>query len=134
MTAIRLKLAPFLVATVAVLVYASPVLAQPGQPALALVRTIPLPNVRGRMDHLAVDLAGGRLFVAALGNNSIEEVDIRGGRWVARIQGLREPQGVAFIPESMKLFVANGGGESVEVFDRVLAPIGRFDLLKDADN
>ena len=44
------------------------------------------------MDHLAVDLAGGRLFVAALGNNSIEEVDIRGGRWVARIQGLREPQ------------------------------------------
>lgn len=117
----------------AVLMHAAPVLAQTTGP-LMLVRTITLPDVRGRIDHLAVDLAGGRLFIAALANDTLEVVDIGSGRWIARIQGMREPQGVAFIPEKLQLFVANGEGRSVDVFDRVLAPIGRFDSLKDADN
>jgi chromate transporter len=46
-------------------------------PPLRLVQTIPLPGVQGRIDHLAVDVAGQRLFVAALGNNTVEVVDLR---------------------------------------------------------
>jgi hypothetical protein len=34
--------------------------------ALRMVQTIPLPNVEGRIDHMAVDLNGQRLFIAAL--------------------------------------------------------------------
>ena len=42
---------------------------------MRLVQTIPLPHVKGRIDHLAVDVAGQRLFIAALGNNSLEVID-----------------------------------------------------------
>ena len=41
-------------------------------PSLKLVQTIPLPCVKGRFDHFAIDTAGQRLFVAALGNNTLE--------------------------------------------------------------
>ena len=82
-----------------------------------LAQTIALPNVEGRIDHLAVDLKGPRLFVAALGNNTVEVIDLRAGKRVHTITGLHEPQGVGFIPESNQLFVANGKGGACDIFD-----------------
>jgi hypothetical protein len=110
------------------------VLAQPGE-ILQLVQTIALPDVRGRIDHLDIDLDGGRLFVAALGNNSVEVIDLRAGRRSARIEDLREPQGVAYVPAAKRLFVASGGSGRVDAFaGDTLAPVGRIDALGDADN
>ena len=63
---------------------ATPVFAQLGEP-LQLTQTIALPDVRGRIDHLDIDLDGGRLFVAALGNNTVDVVDLRAGRRSARL-------------------------------------------------
>ena len=45
--------------------------------SLSLVQTIPLPNVTGRIDHLGVDKKGERLFVAELGNNSVDVIDLK---------------------------------------------------------
>ena len=53
--------------------------AQPSSP-LQLTQTIVLADVRGRIDHLAVDPDDARLFVAALGNDSVEVVDMRAER------------------------------------------------------
>ena len=53
--------------------------AEPGPP-LVLERTIPLPGVSGRIDHMAVDLRRGRLFVAELGNGTIDVVDLAEGK------------------------------------------------------
>ena len=92
-----------------------PAFAQEAAP-LRLVQTIPLPNVVGRIDHLAVDLKGQRLFVAALGNNTVEIVDLRSGTWVRSLTGFQEPQGVAFIEGLGKLFVSNGGTGAVNIF------------------
>ncbi len=39
--------------------------------SLALKQKIILPNVSGRIDHMDFDSAGRRLFVAALGNNTL---------------------------------------------------------------
>ncbi|MCW3096549.1 MAG: hypothetical protein JWL77_2167 [Chthonomonadaceae bacterium] len=97
-------------------VLARPTLAQKADP-LQLVQTIPLPGVEGRIDHLAVDLKGQRLFIAALGNNTVEVVDLRVGKRAHTIQGLHEPQGVAFAPEVNRLFVSNGQGTGCDVFD-----------------
>ena len=133
MAALWIKRFAFLLGAASALLDAVPALAQ-AVDALALVRTIPLPDVRGRIDHLAIDLAGGRLFVAALGNDSVEVIDLRAGRWIARIPDMREPQGVVFVAESKRLFVANGRGGSVDVFDAALVPIGHVDSLPDADN
>jgi hypothetical protein len=66
--------------------------AQAGE-LLQLARTIVLPDVHGRIDHLDIDVEGARLFVAALGNNSVEVIDLRAGRRSARLERLREPQG-----------------------------------------
>ncbi|HEV2352454.1 MAG TPA: YncE family protein [Terriglobia bacterium] len=91
---------------------------QPSQRnALRLVQTIPLPNVEGRIDHMAVDVPGERLFVAALGNNTLEVLDLRVNKWLTRITGLKEPQGIFFVPRENKLFVANADDGSLKVFD-----------------
>ncbi|HZP94700.1 MAG TPA: hypothetical protein VFB20_17725 [Burkholderiales bacterium] len=80
------------------------------------IKRIVLPGVRGRIDHMAVDLAGKRLFVAALGNNTAEVIDVDSGRIVQSIGGLQEPQGLLFVPEAEALFVANGGSNALKIF------------------
>ena len=102
---------------------------------LALESEIPLGNVRGRIDHLAVDLNRKRLFVAELGNNSVSVVDLNGGKVAHRIVGLREPKGVGYVPSTDMLYVANAGDGSVRLFaGEDYAPAGQIDLGKDADN
>src|SRR4051812_47482860 len=69
----------------------------------------PMPAVEGRIDHLAVDLAGKRLFVAALGNNTLEVIDVPSMRVTKSIGGLDEPQGIRYLPDKSRVVVANGG-------------------------
>jgi hypothetical protein len=75
---------------------------------LKLEATIPMADVQGRIDHMSIDMKGQRLFVAALGNNSLEVIDLKEKKGVHSIPGLGEPQGIAYIPTSNLLFVANG--------------------------
>jgi hypothetical protein len=104
-------------------------------PPLRLVQTIPLPHVEGRIDHLAIDLQGQRLFMAALGNNSVEVVDLRTGRWVRSLTGFHEPQGVAFIENLGKLFLSNGGTGAVNIVaGKSFEPLGNAQFPADADN
>jgi DNA-binding beta-propeller fold protein YncE len=103
--------------------------------ALVLESKVPLGDVRGRIDHLAVDLGRKRLFVAELENNSVGIVDLFAGKLLRRISGLKEPQGVGYIPSIDALYVANGGDGSVRIFGGDdYAPQGRIDLGEDADN
>ena len=102
---------------------------------LWLVQTIPLRSVEGRIDHMAVDLKGERLFVAALGNNTMEVLDLRAGRHIRSITGLHEPQGIGFIPELNKIFIANAKGGACDVFDGLsLKVIKTVKFSDDADN
>jgi DNA-binding beta-propeller fold protein YncE len=104
-------------------------------PPLRMVQTIPLPNVEGRIDHLTVDLKSQRLFIAALGNNTVEVVDLQAGKRIQTIGGFQEPQGVGFIPEFNKLFVANGKSGACDVFDgSSLKRVKSIKLSDDADN
>ena len=64
--------------------------------ALRLVQTIALPEVEGRIDHMAVDITSRRLFIAALENNSVEIVDLNASKHFKSIPGLHEPQGNKF--------------------------------------
>jgi hypothetical protein len=102
---------------------------------LSLAQTVSLPDVRGRIDHLAVDVDGERLFVAALGNDTVEVVDLRNAQRGQRLEGLQEPQGVAFVGKTRHLFVANGRGGRVDAFSGTpLVRVQRVDGLEDADN
>jgi hypothetical protein len=101
---------------------------------LVLEKKIPLGEVSGRIDHLGIDLARRRLFVAELGNDSLGVVDLTAGKVLRRITGMSEPQGVAYVPFADSIYVANGGDGSVRVLrgeDR--APAGRSLRRKRAD-
>jgi len=102
---------------------------------LHLEAKIPLPGVGGRIDHLAYDAAGRRLFVAALGNNTVEVVDLAGKTRMHTITGLHEPQGVQYLPSLGRLVVANGGDGACIFYDGgTYAEVGRVALGDDADN
>lgn len=108
--------------------------AQDDQP-LRLVRTIPVPNVQGRVDHMAVDVKGQRLFVAALGNNTLEVIDLRAGKLIHTLTGLSEPQGVAYIPDLNRILIASGGDGTGKLFDGdSFRPVFTVKLGDDADN
>jgi len=103
--------------------------------ALQLKQTIPLPGVQGRIDHLAIDTAGERLFVSALGNNTVEVIDLRKGERIHSITGLGAPQGIAYIPELNRLFVANDKGGIFKIYDgKSYQTVGELDFKDDADN
>ena len=111
-----------------------PAAAGPAQP-LALEQKIPLGEVSGRIDHLAVDLPRQRLFVAELGNNSLGVLDLAAGKVLRRIDGLAEPQGVAYDPASDTVFVADAGDGVVHRFKGAeLTPLDPLRLGDDADN
>src|SRR5438552_3588980 len=98
-----------------ILLLASTAVAEPE--VLRLERTIPLPGVKGRFDHFTIDRAGSRLFVAALGNNSVEVIDTADGKILPHITGMEEPQGLAYMPDSKTLVVASGGDGKCRFYD-----------------
>ena len=102
---------------------------------LQLEAKIPLGEVRGRIDHMAIDLVRQRLFVAELGNDTVGIVDLKNEKVIQTISGLREPQGLGYVPAMDALYVANAGDGSVRVFAGAdYAAAGRIDLGEDADN
>ena len=102
---------------------------------LRLVQTIPLAGVQGRIDHLAVDLPRRRLFVCALGNNTVEVIDLEKAARVHTIRGLGAPQGAAYVPDLNRLFIANDRGGVCNIYDaNSWQLIGKTDFQDDADN
>ena len=107
---------------------------QAAQP-LRLEQTIEMPDVQGRIDHLSIDVKGARLFVAALGNNTLEVIDLKAGKRAKTIGQLKEPQGIRYVAETDRLYVANGSDGSVRIFDASsYAPLKTLDYGDDADN
>jgi YVTN family beta-propeller protein len=107
---------------------------QANQP-LRLEKIIELPDVQGRIDHMSVDVKGERLFVSALGNNTVEVIDTKASKRVTTIAGLQEPQGVLYVPAVDRLYVANAKDGSVRIFDgSSYVPLKSLDYSDDADN
>lgn len=103
--------------------------------SLVEAQRIALPGVSGRIDHMAFDAAAGRVFVAALGNRSVEVVDIRNGRRVASLKGFEEPQGVLLVPPGNRLIVTDGArGDATVIDTATLRVLKRIPLRGDADN
>lgn len=105
--------------------------------ASPLVRetSIALPNTGGRIDHMAMDLARKHLFVAELGNGTLDVVDLAQGNVIHRITGLKEPQGISYDAKSDLLIVASGGDGTVRSFSgNDFTPRGVLALGDDADN
>src|SRR5215469_6417453 len=93
---------------------------------LVLTETIPLEGIKGRFDHFG--FGGGRIFVAALGSNAVEAINV-GARTLDRsITGIPDPQGVVYSPETKKLFVASGSAHKVYIYNGAT-----YDLITTVD-
>ena len=115
--------------------FASGCNAQSQTNSLQLIKTIPLQNVSGRIDHLSFNSKNNYVFVAALGNNTVEVADLKNKKSVHSIKNLHEPQGVAFIPENNSLVIANGDNGECDVFNATtFQKINSIQLGDDADN
>ncbi len=107
----------------------------PSPSPLRLEKTIPLSGVKGRIDHLSFDADNQRRFVAALGNNTVEIIDLKSGKVAYTISGLAEPQGVLYEAERKRLWIANGNDGRVRIFDALtFQPLRSIELGDDADN
>lgn len=106
-----------------------------GTQYLQFRKAIVLPNVKGRIDHIAINEKNRIAYIAALGNNSLEIVNLTNGKVIHSIKGLDEPQGVAYISQANEIFVANGGNGicyfyNAESFQKT----GTIQLSSDADD
>src|SRR5215472_13187908 len=131
----RITLLSFVTA-MTLLLAAAPSSAQVSEtPLLNLEDKIALGEVKGRIDHMALDPLRSRLFVAELENNSLGIVDLKERKVVRVITGLTGPQGVGYDQSSDTLYIANGGDGSVRLYGGAdYAETGRIDLDDDADN
>src|SRR5437899_10900156 len=108
---------------------------EPKRAPLLLVQEIPLPNVGGRIDHFTFDAKRKRVIGAALGNNTVEVVDTFSGRDAHSITGAAAPQGLAYVGELNKLFVANGTDGKLRIYDGdSFKLLDTVDIGEDADN
>jgi DNA-binding beta-propeller fold protein YncE len=106
-----------------------------GKQLLTLQKEIALPNVKGRIDHIDINLKDQIVYLAALGNNTLEVVDLKSGKVTGNITGLDEPQGVAYIQKHQELLVANGGTGECGFYNALtLKKTGSLKLADDADD
>jgi YVTN family beta-propeller protein len=122
-------------AAIAALVMLCSVSGHAADGGLELEAKISLGDVRGRIDHFAVDAGRQRLFVAELGNDTVGVIDLESRKLLRTIAGLSEPQGVGYVASTDTLYVANAGDGSVRLFQGAdYTPGGRIELGDDADN
>ena len=99
------------------------------------VADIAMPGVKGRIDHFGVDTKRHRLFVAALGNDTLEVLDTGARKRERSLDGFGEPQGIVHVAETNRVFIANGSSNRVDILDaESLVLLGHVNGLEDADN
>jgi DNA-binding beta-propeller fold protein YncE len=102
---------------------------------LQLEEQIPVPHVAGRLDHFTADVKRKRLFVSALGNNTVEVIDVFSGKVIRSIEGLAQPQGPLYVADVDKLYVANAEDGKVRVYDGATYTLRKtIDFGADPDN
>ncbi|HVJ30510.1 MAG TPA: YncE family protein [Gammaproteobacteria bacterium] len=102
---------------------------------LKQIATIALPNVAGRIDHLAFDAQHQRLFVAALGNDTVEVLDTTRNAHLKSLPGFHEPQGIAVASDFGAVAVANGDTGTLQLLDaETFATRWTVEVGGDADN
>jgi DNA-binding beta-propeller fold protein YncE len=112
-----------------------PAFGQTPSAPLRLADSIPIPHVEGRIDHFTIDLQHHTVFIAALGANAVAAIDLVHGKELGRITGLKQPQGLLYVPDNRRLYIANGGDGSVRIYDASsLKQLKSVELGDDADN
>jgi DNA-binding beta-propeller fold protein YncE len=102
---------------------------------LLMQRDIELPGVQGKFDHFALDEVGDRLFAAATGNQTVQVIDLTTNKVIQSLGGFGKPHGLAWIAETGRLFVADGGKAELDIFEgSPLKLVKAIKLSEDTDD
>lgn len=102
--------------------------------ALERVGVVELPEVDGRIDHMAIDSGRQRLFVSCVANHTVEVVDLASERSFRSLREWSQPQGACYVASGDRVFVADGNGDCVVLDGGVLERLVTVKLGDDADN
>ncbi|MGH9583944.1 MAG: hypothetical protein ACRD4O_13520 [Bryobacteraceae bacterium] len=105
-------------------------------PPLKLVAKYNLPAaVTGRFDHLAADLQGNRLFLAAESAHEVLIFNLRSGKYMRAISGIGIPHAIFCRPDLNRIYVTDGGAGEVRIYNgKTYQPIGAVKLKVDSDS
>lgn len=81
------------------------------------LKAVAVPDLEGPIEHMAADVKGQRIFLAATGKNSIEILDAETLHHLDSITGLAQPQDLAFLPGNGNLLVTNAADGSLRTYD-----------------
>lgn len=103
-------------------------------PVLQLVSSTGLPEISGDLDHLAIDTAGQRLFLAAEDNGTLRVIDLKSGKLARTVKGFHTPHSILYLPAVRELYVTDGS-KSVQVLDSTTFAVKRtIDTTPGADS
>jgi DNA-binding beta-propeller fold protein YncE len=98
-------------------------------------RKIKLNGILGRIDHLALSANGKKIYIAGLGNNTLEVIDLETGRKDTSLAELEQPQAVLLSLETGKIMTTNGGDGVCTIFHcNTYKELATIDIGDDADN
>jgi DNA-binding beta-propeller fold protein YncE len=93
-----------------------------------------LSDVKGRFDHLIVDLRGHRLFTTAMQHKSVDVFDLRSGKLIHTIPGIERPHALLYRQDLHRLYVTDGEAGELKIFDgKTYRLIQEVKLLGGAD-
>jgi DNA-binding beta-propeller fold protein YncE len=84
---------------------------------LRSIGVVLLPHVEGRLDRMAADVDGKRVFVSALTSNSVQVIDTKRKTLLHAISGLARPKGIGYLAGFDRIYVANSGDGTVSKYD-----------------
>ena len=82
-----------------------------------MITTTPLPGYTGDLDRFGLDLKGGRLFLAAEDQKTVEMFDLRSGARIHRISGFGHPHTMAYLAPSDQLALTDSESGMVRLVD-----------------
>lgn len=106
------------------------------QAPLDLIGTWSFPSIAAGpyTDHLAFDAGGGRIFITPQADKAVVAIDVQKGKVLHTIAGFGNPHSVLFEPRKQRLFVADGGKGTLNVYDgKTYSLIKQVPLLEDTD-
>jgi DNA-binding beta-propeller fold protein YncE len=92
--------------------------------ALELISFTDLPDISGDLDHLAIDTAGQRLFLAAEDNGTLRIIDLKTRKLVRTVKGFNTPHSILYLPGVGELYVTDGS-KSVQILDSTTFQVKR---------
>ncbi|HEV2386062.1 MAG TPA: YncE family protein [Candidatus Acidoferrales bacterium] len=92
--------------------------AAPAGSPLTLVAKYKMPAaVKGRFDHLGIDLRGNRLFLAAETYHAVLVFNLHTGKFERAITGIQIPHAIFCRQDINRLYITDGGAGELKIYD-----------------